>query len=241
MTLTILGATSDIAQALAHRFAPAVSKMILSTRQNGRLDAFQKDLQIRYPNLTLQIEPLDVFDPQQERWEHLATQTNLLICAIGYLGDHGQAQQNPAEANRIIGANYSGLVPILNTFAADMEKRGEGGIIAISSVAGERGRQSNYLYGSAKAGLTAYLSGLRNWLYAKNVHVMTVLPGFVDTRMTAHLELPPLLTSRPDQLADLVHRAWQKRKNVLYVMPRWRWIMWVIRNIPEWIFKRLKL
>ncbi|HEY2727571.1 MAG TPA: SDR family NAD(P)-dependent oxidoreductase, partial [Parafilimonas sp.] len=116
-----------------------------------------------------------------------------------------------------------------------------GTIVGISSVAGERGRQSNYIYGSAKAGFTAYLSGLRNRLYHDNVHVLTVLPGFVNTKMTAELNLSPLLTASPEQVADAVETAIRKKKNVIYVKWFWKWIMKIIKNIPEGMFKKKKL
>src|SRR5690606_12784913 len=116
-----------------------------------------------------------------------------------------------------------------------------GTIVGISSVAGERGRQSNYLYGSAKAGFTAYLSGLRNALFSDNVHVVTVLPGFVYTKMTENLNLPKLLTAQPSEVADAIYAAVQKKKNTIYVRWFWKWIMLIIKCIPEFIFKKLKL
>ena len=108
-------------------------------------------------------------------------------------------------------------------------------------VAGERGRQSNYLYGSAKAGFTAYLSGLRNRLFHHGLHVLSIQPGFVYTRMTEGLTLPPLLTATPEQVASAVSKAIDKKKNVVYVKWFWRWIMLIIKSIPEFLFKKLKL
>ncbi|HTR29705.1 MAG TPA: SDR family NAD(P)-dependent oxidoreductase, partial [Puia sp.] len=113
----------------------------------------------------------------------------------------------------------------------------------ISSVAGERGRQSNYFYGSAKAGFTAYLSGLRNRLFHKGVHVLTVQPGFVNTKMTENMPLPgpALLVASPELVADVVYKAVIKKKNVVYVKWFWRWIMLLVKSIPESLFKKLKL
>ena len=122
-----------------------------------------------------------------------------------------------------------------------MESKRSGNIIALSSVAGDRGRQSNFIYGSAKAGLTAYLSGLRNYLYDKKVHVMTVKPGFMDTKMTEGLPLNPKLTASPKQAAESIYKAYKSQKNVAYVLPIWSIIMLIIKNIPEFIFKKLKL
>jgi decaprenylphospho-beta-D-erythro-pentofuranosid-2-ulose 2-reductase len=151
------------------------------------------------------------------------------------------AQTNWTETSKIIHSNYTGAVSILNIVAEDYAKKRQGTIVGISSVAGERGRQSNYLYGSAKAGFTAYLSGLRNYLFQYGVHVMSVQPGFVYTKMTEDLKLPPLLTATPAQVASAIAKAIQKKKNVLYVKWMWRYIMFIIKSIPEPIFKKLKL
>jgi short-subunit dehydrogenase len=122
-----------------------------------------------------------------------------------------------------------------------MERRGSGTIIGISSVAGERGRASNYVYGAAKAGFTAFLSGLRNRLAAKGVRVITVKPGFVATRMTEGMKLPPRLTAQPEEVAAAILAATSRRFDVTYVRPIWWLIMAIIRLIPEPVFKKLKL
>ena len=119
--------------------------------------------------------------------------------------------------------------------------RGTGTLVGISSVAGLRGRATNYVYGSAKAALTAFLSGLRNRLASRGVHVVTVLPGFVATRMTEHMDLPALLTARPREVADAIHRAAEKKHNIIYVRPVWRVVMFVIKLIPESVFKKMRL
>lgn len=129
----------------------------------------------------------------------------------------------------------------MNYFAQKFESRRSGTIIGLSSVAGERGRQSNFIYGSAKAAFTAYLSGLRNYLFEKKVHVMTVKPGFMATKMTEGLPLNPKLTATPKQAATCIFKAYKNKKNVTYVLPVWGVIMMIIRNIPEFIFKKLKL
>ncbi|MEP4341571.1 MAG: SDR family NAD(P)-dependent oxidoreductase, partial [Lentilitoribacter sp.] len=121
------------------------------------------------------------------------------------------------------------------------EERGSGTIVGISSVAGERGRASNYIYGSAKAGVTAFISGLRNRLAKRGVHVVTVLPGFVATQMTEGMDLPAKLTAEPSDVADAIARAVGGKKDVIYVIPTWHLIMLIIRNIPESIFKRMNI
>ena len=145
------------------------------------------------------------------------------------------------DAARILHTNYTGAVSILNIVATDYMERKSGTIVGISSVAGDRGRGSNFLYGSAKAGFTAYLSGLRNLLFRSGVTVITVKPGFTATKMTAHLNLPPLLTASPEQVGTAVVRAIQARKNTIYVKGLWKWLMLIIRNIPENIFKKMNL
>jgi short-subunit dehydrogenase len=155
------------------------------------------------------------------------------------MGDQEQARIDFHEVHTTIDVNYTGAVSILNVVAADFEQRGHGTIAGISSVAGDRGRQSNYIYGSAKAGFTAYLSGLRNRLAGTGVHVMTVKPGFCRTKMTENLELPAALTASPEQVAEAVFHGMDKQPNVIYTRWMWRWIMLIIRHIPEFIFKKM--
>ena len=137
--------------------------------------------------------------------------------------------------------NYTGVVSLFNIIANDFEDRRSGFMVGISSVAGDRGRKNNYIYGSAKAALTAYLSGLRNRLYDAQVHVMTVKPGFVATKMTEGMDLPEKLTAQPEEVAEDIYKAQQKNKNVLYTKWMWRWVMMMIKMIPEWKFKGMSL
>ncbi|HEX2535106.1 MAG TPA: SDR family NAD(P)-dependent oxidoreductase, partial [Chitinophagaceae bacterium] len=159
----------------------------------------------------------------------------------GYMTENETAIRSLDETLRTIHTNYTGAVSILNVVAADYMARKSGTIVGISSVAGLRGRQSNYIYGSAKAGFTAYLSGLRNRLFHEGAHVVTVLPGFVYTKMTEHLNLPKLLTAQPEAVGSVVYEAVQGKKNTVYVKWFWRWIMLIITSVPEFIFKKKKL
>ena len=149
--------------------------------------------------------------------------------------------KDPKNTANIVDINYAKLIPLLNFFAQKMERQRSGTMIVLSSVAGDRGRQSNFIYGSAKAGLTAYLSGLRNYMFTRKVHVITIKPGFMDTKMTEGLPLNPKLTATPKQAAEAIYKALKMKKNVAYVLPIWGLIMLIIRNIPEFIFKKLKL
>jgi short-subunit dehydrogenase len=155
------------------------------------------------------------------------------------MSDQLHARTDFNEVQKTIEINYTGAVSILNVVAEDFEQRGSGSIVGISSVAGDRGRQSNYIYGSAKAGFTVYLSGLRNRLAKSGVHVMTVKPGFCRTKMTENMELPAALTASPEQVANAVFQGLEKKRNTVYTLWMWRWIMLVIRHIPEFIFKKM--
>lgn len=241
-TVLILGASSDIAQAIARLYAEKGYSIQLAGRSRERLQPVASDIIIRYQ------VPAEVYYFDAERveehaqfYQHLKSPADIVICVFGYLGDQLIAQQDWNECHRILNANYTGAVSILNHIANDMEQRKAGVIAGISSVAGDRGRQSNYFYGSAKAGFTAYLSGLRNRLFKSGVHVVTVKPGFVATKMTLGMPLPKPLTAKPEQVAKRIYNAVEKKRNVIYVLPIWRWIMLIITLIPEGIFKKLKL
>ena len=157
------------------------------------------------------------------------------------MGDQALQQHDIDAAIHVLRSNFEGPASIFGHLANRFAARGSGTLVGISSVAGDRGRATNYIYGSAKAGFTAYLSGLRNRLAKQGVHVVTVLPGFVATQMTEGLDLPARLTAQPDEVARAIERAVIKRHNIIYVRPIWRLIMAIIRTIPEPVFKRLKL
>lgn len=239
--LLVLGALSDIARAVAHRYAREGYALTLAARNSERLEADAADLRIRY-GVEVNIADFDALDMDNHaNWYAALAPADVVVCAFGVLSDQQQAQQDWAAARQMLDVNFVGAVSALEPIAADMERRGQGLIIGISSVAGDRGRASNYLYGSAKAGFTAYLSGLRNRLAAKGVHVLTVKPGFVRTAMTRNMPLPPAITATPEQVANDIFKAAKKRKNTCYTLWMWRWIMLIITYIPENIFKKLKL
>lgn len=241
-TVLLLGATSDMAVAIARKMAEKGNNIQLAARNANRLEALQSDIAVRY-NVNCTIHEFDAtdFSSHESFYQSLSPRPDVTICVFGYMSDNVGALKNWSEAQKMISSNYTGAVSILNIVAEDYAAKKSGTIVGISSVAGERGRQSNYIYGSAKAGFTAYLSGLRNKLYHENVHVVTVLPGFVNTKMTAELNLPPLLTANTEQVADAVEKAIRKKQNVVYVKWFWKWIMKIIKNIPENMFKKKKL
>jgi short-subunit dehydrogenase len=238
----IMGAKSDIAKALARKYAENGYNLYLAARKSNELEAFSNDINIRTQR-TVKCVELDILDyaSHQPFYDTLEEKPLGVISAVGYLGNQTKAQSEFSEAQKIIDTNYTGVVSLLNIIADDFEKRKNGFIVGISSVAGDRGRKSNYFYGSAKAALTAYLSGLRNRLYKSQVHVMTVKPGFVATKMTEGMDLPEKLTAKSENVAQDIYQAQQKGKNVLYTKWIWRWIMLIIKAIPEWKFKGMNL
>ncbi len=241
-TVLILGATSDLAVALAAEFASRNYSLVLAGRDMDQLNIIAADLHIRY-RVPVEFRQFDAlhFESHAEFYNTLSQRPDIVICVFGLLGKQEEAQENWSMAARIIDSNYTGAVSILNIVANDFERQRSGVIVGISSVAGDRGRQSNYLYGSAKAGFTAYLSGLRNRLFKSNVHVLTVKPGFMKTRMIDGMKTPGPLTAEPQRAAAAIYRAIIKRRNVTYVLWMWRYIMVIICAIPESIFKKLKL
>jgi short-subunit dehydrogenase len=238
----IIGAKSDIAKAVARKYAENGHNLYLAARQSSELEAFANDVYIRTER-NIKCTELDILNYASHEAFYNALEEKPLgvIAAVGYLGEQEKAQSDFTEAQKIIDTNYTGVVSLLNIIADDFEKRKSGFIVGISSVAGDRGRKSNYLYGSAKAALTAYLSGLRNRLYTTDVHVLTVLPGFVATKMTEGMVLPKKLTAQSEEVAEDIYQAQQKKTNVLYTKWIWKYIMLIIRNIPEWKFKGMSI
>lgn len=238
----ILGARSDIALAIAHRFAANGHPIQLAARNAASLNAMRTDIELRYQRLVT-LHEFDALDIQSHTAfiDGLPELPETAISVIGYMGDQTETEQNIDAAALVLRSNFEGPVSILSVLANRFATRGSGTLVGISSVAGLRGRATNYIYGSAKAGFTAYLSGLRNRLAKQGVHVVTVLPGFVATQMTEGLDLPARLMAQPTEVAQAIERAVAKRRNIIYVRPIWQLIMLIIVNIPEPIFKRMKL
>lgn len=241
-TVLLLGASSDMSVAIARKMAAKGFNIQLAARNCQRLIPLQSDLTVR-SQIQCTVHEFDAadFSSHEGFWNNLSSKPEITICVFGYMSDNEIARGSWKEAEKMITSNYTGAVSILNIASKYYEEKRAGTIVGISSVAGERGRQSNYIYGSAKAGFTAYLSGLRNRMFQSGVHVATILPGFVYTRMTESLKLPPLLTAQPEDVAVVVLKAIEKKKNIVYVKWFWRWIMLIIKSIPEFLFKKLKL
>jgi len=240
----VLGPTSAIARATAGELAAAGHDLYLAGRDAEEIARLAADLHIRH-GVRVAHGYFDALDPASHRafmdgvLHECGTLAGVLL-AFGDLGDARTSRTDPEQALRVIATNFSGAVSILTLCANHLEERSGGFIIALSSVAGDRGRQSNYVYGSSKGGLSVFLQGLRNRLHPAGVRVITVKPGFVDTAMT--FGLPGLfLVASPGQVARRIVRALHGAVDVLYVPWFWRYIMLAICAIPERLFKRLKL
>jgi short-subunit dehydrogenase len=244
-SVVVLGATSPIARATAQAFARAGWNVLLAGRDREEIETLAADLRVRGGGevWTLDLDATD-FASHAEFVERCCEIVGdglegVLLC-IGNMPPQAEAQRDWATARSTIETNYTAAVSLLERFAARMETRGRGWLCGVSSVAGDRGRMSNYIYGSAKAGFTEYLAGLRNRLWHAGVHVVTVKPGPVDTPMTFGMDKLPLL-ARPEAVGRAIYRGIMKKKNVVYAPGLWRWIMLMIRHVPEWQFKKMKM
>lgn len=241
--MIVLGTNSEVAQAFVEKVlmeGKRYSTLFLLTSNRETTEKFAKHIDVMYfqPSEVIEVDLTKEID--YHKLDHI--KSDLLFCASGYLGQNSEeGLYDNVNTDLIIDINYAKLVPLMNFFAHKFQSQRTGTIIGLSSVAGERGRQSNFIYGSAKAGFTTYLSGLRNFLFDKKVHVLTVKPGFMATKMTEGLPLNPKLTATPQQAANCIYKAYKQKKNVAYVLPIWALIMMIIRNIPEFIFKKLKM
>lgn len=250
MSLAVIGATSAVAIEVAKVFAVEGHDLLLISRDTNGL-----------------IEELDLVSTTNQAVRTLNADVSLLediatigraimesfdddpyvIFAVGALFVEPPSSDRDSHFLEVIDVNFRHVALIMETVAAELESRGTGCIIALSSVAGDRGRKSNYIYGSAKAGLSVFAQGLRNRLAGAGVHVLTVKLGYVDTPMFRRAlgekssDVPKLLVGRPDHVAQKIAKAASAKKNVVYIGPIWRIIMLIIRLIPEALFKRLDL
>lgn len=242
--IVIIGATSAIAKAVARIYAKMGAELFLVARDKERLDIMCKDLKIRGAQ-KVHSQLLDVYNVDahlevvENAFQSLIT-VDVILIAHGTLPEQSACEKNIELLLQAMNTNAISTISLLSLFANKLELQKHGTIAAITSVAGDRGRQSNYVYGAAKGMLSIFLQGLRNRLSRSNVNVLDIKPGFVDTPMTAHFEKGSLWV-KPNVVADKIIKAIHKRKNTLYVPGFWKLIMLIIRNIPEPIFKRMHL
>lgn len=238
----ILGARSDMARATARAFAALGHPVQLAARDADSMELEKADLETRY-GVAVTLHEFDALDVNGHEAfvDGLPVLPRIAICAVGTMGEQDENEKDPVKAVAVLRSNFEGPAIVFGVLAERFVNRGSGTLVGISSVAGDRGRASNYVYGSAKAGFTAFLSGLRNRLAKQNVHVVTVKPGFVNTAMTAHLDLPARLTAEPDEVAAAIVKAVEKRRNIIYVRPIWWLVMSIICAVPEMIFKKTSI
>lgn len=240
----IVGATSAIATETARAYAATGARFVLVARSPDRLAAVADDLRIRGAR-DVRAETLDVTDTGRHRdvvessWAAFGGMDVVLV-AHGVLPDQERCERSAAHALAAIDINFTSTVSLLTFLANRLEKQGSGCLAVISSVAGDRGRPSNYVYGAAKGGISIFLQGLRGRLRRAGVAVVTVKPGFVDTPMTAQLPKNPMFASAR-RVGRAVYRAIERRRNVVYVPWFWRPIMALVGILPEAMFKRLRL
>jgi short-subunit dehydrogenase len=241
----IVGATSAIAIACARQWAAEGSRFFLVARNGERLQQVAADLTARGAQFAachqLDIDHLDEHAAMLARCATELGTMDIVLVAPGTLPDQQACQNDPAVAVREFNTNAVSVIALLTPIANALEAQKVGALAVISSVAGDRGRPSNYLYGSAKAALSAFLEGLRARLFKAGVHVVTIKPGFVATPMTAGLPLPGPLVATADKVAQDIVKAISKKKNVLYSPWFWWGIMAIIRNVPQFLFKRASL
>jgi len=243
--IIIIGATSAIAEAVARRYAESGAQLFLVARNNDKLQLIANDLKIRSAS-AVQTWVMDANDseailPMLDAAWNAFNSYDVALIAHGTLPDQARTETDISYALDQFRTNGDSVIACLTGLAMRFEPQGKGVIAVISSVAGDRGRASNALYGAAKAAINTYASGLRVRLFKSGVHVLLIKPGFVATPMTAELDLPARLTVSADVVATDIQKAINKRKNVLYTPWFWQWIMLIIRTIPEFLFKKMKL
>ena len=240
----IIGATSAIAQEVAKLYANSGSQLYLVARNSEKLEQVAQDLNVRgasaVSTYSCDLTDITCHDEILCDVDKVFGDIDIILIAHGTLPEQKECESSIDKTLQELKINMISVVSLLTVLGNYFEKQGKGCIAVISSVAGDRGRQSNYVYGAAKGGLTIFLQGLRNRLSKSGVCVLTIKPGFVITPMTKNFK-KGILWAQPQQVAKAIVSAIQKRKNVVYVPWFWRWIMLVIRIIPENIFKRMSL
>lgn len=242
-TWIILGASSSMARAFTRKLAEEGHALVLTGRDKAEMERIAADCKARGAVQTacFAIDARDAatFAPVLAHAEGCEGAVSAAVF-IGSMPDQSQIDADPAMIEGVVTDSFTGPARFLQALAPMMEARGSGRIVGVGSVAGDRGRLGNYVYGAAKAGFATYLSGLRNRLGRSGVHVMTVKPGPVDTAMTWGLGKQPFMTT-PEGVAADIFKGLRKERNVVYTAGIWRLVMFVIRSVPEPIFKKLSI
>lgn len=242
--ILIFGASSAIARETARRFARDGDRLFLVGRNEEKIQAVSRDLSVRGAGkaeyFLADLNDIGLHEMLIQKAIASLGGLDTVLIAHGSLPDQKRCEKDYRLAEAEFRTNFLSVVSLLTPIANLFEAQGGGTIAVISSVAGDRGRRSNYVYGTAKGAVSLFLQGLRNRLHGKGVHVLTVKPGFVDTPMTADLQKNALFAN-PEDVARGIYRAIAGKKDIVYLPGYWRFIMAVVRHIPESIFKRLGL
>ncbi len=236
-SILIIGSSNKVSKALVELYAKQGFNLILTWNKNELDDGIINKVKERY-RIDVKSIKLDLMDFNSHKplCDSIVEDLIGVITTAGYYPDPKRAIENNEEAIKCININYLGLCSMINIISNTFENRKKGFIVGISSVSGGRGRQKNYIYGSSKSGFTTYLSGLRNRLHSSGVHVMTVIPGYIrETRENKYL------SCTPEYLAKSTFTSQQSRRDVIYVKWYWKYILFIINLIPEFIFKRTNI
>ena len=238
----IIGAKSELGIELASLYAKNKYNLYLAGRSidsiKNKADRIAKE-----NNVQITLHELDItnLNSHQEFYDSLNIKPIGIIYAAGYTPKQSEALLNWKETSNTINVNYIGAISILNIAVLEFQKSQRGFIVGITSVAGLRGRGENYIYGSAKAGFMTYLNGLRNSLSKYNINVLTVIPGLIKSRKGSQYNLPEFLYVKPKILANSIFKSQQSNRSIIYSGLAWRVIMFIIKIIPDFIFKRMSI
>jgi len=243
-SVIIAGATSGMARACAASFAREGYAVALGARDDAENERIAQDLRTRHGGTVAALHfEADQFESHENFLDACAAalggEAGGMLYFAGTMAEQRAAERSFSLARGMIDVNFTGCVSLCEAFARRCEARKAGFIGIISSAAGDRGKQSNYIYGATKGAVTVYAQGLRNRLHKSGVSVTTIKPGFVDTKMTFGMKLPPALTASAEQAGEAIYQAVSRGRDVVYVLWFWRFIMMIIRAIPEWQFKKM--
>jgi len=245
MKILILGATSAIAQAYARRRAARENGFVLAGRRGDRLTAIAADLKASgaaaAETVVLDLASIDGIEVQMRSIRTRFGEPDEVVIAYGVLGDQPGAESDPAQARALIDSNFTSAAVWILALLKDRPEGHPLTVVGIGSVAGDRGRASNFIYGSAKAGFDRFLEGLAHKYDSSSVRIVRVKPGFVDTPMTAGIQKGGPLWAKPDQVAADIERAVEKGRRIVYTPWFWWPIMMIIRHLPWFLFRRLKI
>lgn len=244
-TVAIFGATSAIAEQVARLYAAQGARLFLAARNEGALERIVDDLRVRGAEAVqahvIDLDDIETFGSMLDACEAALGPIDIALIAFGALGDHEECKRVAASARKLLSTNFVSPACLAGEIAERMARRGSGVIGAITSVAGDRGRQSNYVYGAAKGGLSIFLAGLRHRFAATNIKIVDIKPGFVDTPMTAAMEKGGPLWASPQRVAQDIRGALDRGRSMVYTPWFWGHIMRIVRMLPEPIFHKTKL